>query len=60
MIKKFTSEEYDNTKSTGLLTFECEQCGSDFKRQRSAIGSELDIYIPSLKLAFEIALSFIY
>jgi hypothetical protein len=43
MIKKFTNEEYDNTKSTGLLTFECEQCGSDFKRQKRFLKSYLKL-----------------
>ena len=34
LIKKFTDEEYQNAKGLDLLTFECIQCGTDFKKEK--------------------------
>jgi hypothetical protein len=33
-ILKFNNDEYNNLKSTGLLIFECVECGCDFKKEK--------------------------
>ena len=42
MIRKFIELEYKAAKSSDYLTFECEKCGNDFKKQKKFLKSILN------------------
>ena len=46
MIKKFTEKEYESKRSSDYLTFECEMCGLDFKKQKKFLLSKIKLTYP--------------